>query len=528
MKTITRMTRMGKDMWGAYSLRERSLIILLLLALVGTIILGFSDPAHKKDEFGSSPRVVTVATVSSLGKESVPLPLLGTVTSRSEATIRSETGGKIIGVYKKLGDYVPAGTVIAEFENSAERAQVLSAEGAYEAATAGRDIAKINRGSSDASLAEAKTQAMNALSTTYAGLDDAVRTKTDVVWRNPTTRDAKLIVTVADARLIIELENKRSTIENMLRAREERNSHLDLYDDLISELNLIETETNIVKDYLDDLSLALNRSLPDSTISQGTIDGWKAVVGGARSSAGGMLSLITNTRNALNMSLSANKIAEKNSSLSGTDSGSSADAGVKSALGNLRGAQARLEKTIIRSPIGGTINSLSVSTGDFIPPFTQVAVVSNNGALEVLAYVTEDDSKELTVGGVVTIDDTKQGTITRIAPAIDPDTKKIEVRIGITGNSGTLTNGQSVRIGAMRSAKKLAGTDIKIPLSALKITPNGAVVFTISTSSTLVLHPVTMGALMGDMVVISEGLTGDMIIVSDARGLRDSMAVTIK
>ena len=36
-------------------------------------------------------------------------------------------------VYKKLGDYVNAGEVIAEFENSGERAQVLQAEGAYDA-----------------------------------------------------------------------------------------------------------------------------------------------------------------------------------------------------------------------------------------------------------------------------------------------------------------------------------------------------------------------------------------------------------
>ena len=47
-----------------------------------------------------------------------------------------------------------AGQVIAEFENSGERASVLQAEGAYDAAKAARDLARINQGSATVSLSE--------------------------------------------------------------------------------------------------------------------------------------------------------------------------------------------------------------------------------------------------------------------------------------------------------------------------------------------------------------------------------------
>ncbi len=67
-------------------------------------------------------RAVTLASVGDLSLNTSPLPLLGTVTSRSEANIKAESSGKLAAVYKKLGDYVSAGEVIAEFDNGAERA----------------------------------------------------------------------------------------------------------------------------------------------------------------------------------------------------------------------------------------------------------------------------------------------------------------------------------------------------------------------------------------------------------------------
>jgi RND family efflux transporter MFP subunit len=248
-----------------------------------------------------------------------------------------------------------------------------------------------------------------------------------------------------------------------------------------------------------------------------------------RAAVNGSLSSIGGTRTALRGAVSANAISEKNFS-SGGSGVATADASVKSALGALNAAQARLDKTIVRSPISGTINSLAVETGDFVSPYSEIAVVGNNGALEIVAYATEDDATLLKTGGKVTIGESTPGVITRIASALDPRTKKIELRIGISGDARSLVNGATVRIAAARAIGSANGNRpdvIQIPLSALKITPTGSVVFTVSASSTLVAHPVKEGTLLGERVVITEGLSPDMMIITDARGHKDGEAVTV-
>ena len=56
-----------------------------------------------------------------------------------------------------------------------------------------------------------------------------------------------------------------------------------------------------------------------------------------------------------------------------------------------------LEKTIIRSPIS-IVEQFHHQARDFLAPAQQVAVVSNNGALEAVAYVTEEDKARVAVG----------------------------------------------------------------------------------------------------------------------------------
>lgn len=516
---------------------KTKIIVGIVIAVSGILVWRyFSSSSASEAEVVKADRAITVASVATLSQISTPLPLLGTVSSKSEADVRAESSGRLVAVYKKLGDYVRAGEVIAEFDNSAERAGVVQAQGAYDAAKAGQgiasistNIAEINTGLSVTSLTNAKTQAQNTIKTVYVTLDDAVRTKTDGQFSNPQTREAKFVVSVSDAKLVIALEAEHQNIESLLSTRERRNRTFTENDDLVAELNTIENEANTVKTYLDDLSLALNHAIPDNSASQSTIEGYKTSTGLARAAVGGSLSVIAISRTALNASISASKVAQKSLELSNTGSTASTEASLKSALGLLQAAEARLESTIIRSPISGTINSISVHTGDFIPPFGEVAVVSNNGALEVVSYTTLEDAIVLKVGGKVTIEGSVPGVITSIAHAIDPKTKKIEIRIGILGSQSALINGQSVRIEAMR-ARVVAtnkNKNIQIPLSALKITPLGARVFTVSASSTLVAHPVKEGKLLGDQIEIVEGLTPEMEIVIDARGLKEGQAITL-
>lgn len=472
--------------------------------------------------------VVTISPVSELANGDTNLPLLGVVTSTSEATIRSESSGKLTRVYKKLGDAVVAGQVIAEFENSGERAAVLQAEGSYDAAKAARDIARINTGSTNSSAGEAKNNALNAISSAYITMDDVIHVKADTFFADARNDDAKILISVPDSALVYSLESKRKAIEKILLAREVKNRSITTSNDLVGELNAVQLEVQTIKTYLDDLASAYLKAVPDSTYSQAAIDNGKTTLGIARSTISATNGALTSSRTSLNASLAAQEVAGKTS---GDSSGSiaAADANVKQAQGSYNAALSRLEKTVIRSPISGTLNSLSIDTGDFISAFTEVAVVSNNGALEVVSYVTDEDAKRIQPGNEVTIDGGTKGVITRIASAIDPKTKKIEVRIGITDKT-TLVNGQSVRVTITKGKQVVSSTGgpIKIPLSALKLTPDGAFVFTLSATSSLISLPVKEGAILGEEIQIISGLNGTESIVTDARGLKAGMVVTVK
>ncbi len=475
-------------------------------------------------------RKVIVASVASLSNSDKGFPLVGTVTSLSEATIRAESGGKLTYVSKKLGDMVYAGGVIAELENSSEKAALLQAEGVYDQAKVARSIAGLNSGQAGSSLADTRNQALNTVINTYSTLEDSVRGKTDSAYTDPKFEQVKLLLAIPDANLATSLEVKRKAIEKILIARELKNKTLTQNSDLSLEINNALTDAQTIKVYLDDLYTGYSKALSDSNFSQTAIDTGKTNTQTARQAVATTISAIVTMRTTLSVSVTASQVAGGDTQIQSSGSVAAADAQVKQALGAYNGALARLEKTIIRSPITGTLNSLSINTGDFITAFSQVAVVSNNGALEVISLVTDDDAKRITVGSLVTIDGSIAGVITRIASAIDPTTKKIEVRIGIKDVKSTLTNGQSVRVLIGQDKKTQSAVTKKsgpviIPIAALKLTPRGGNVFIVSATNTLIALSVREGAIMGEEIQILEGLTGDEVIVTDARGLKEGQVV---
>ena len=147
--------------------------------------------------------------------------------------------------------------------------------------------------------------------------------------------------------------------------------------------------------------------------------------------------------------------------------------------------------------------------------------------------MTGSDAQTLSVGNKVTVGDTATGVITQIAPAINPQTGTIEVDIGLNGDESSLVDGDSVTVSLDRSvaASSVSSNNgsIIIPIVSLKITPDGPVVFLVDgTTKTLVSHPVSIGSILGENIVVTKGLTSDMIIVTDARGLTDGENVSVK
>ena len=210
---------------------------------------------------------------------------------------------------------------------------------------------------------------------------------------------------------------------------------------------------------------------------------------------------------------------------SGTVSASGAQ--IKIALGSLQAAQSAYQKTIVRSPIQGVVNALYLKTGDYVSPGQPAAIIANNNGLQIKTFISEIDGANLNVGDAVSIEGGASGVITAKADALDPTNGKVAIVVGVNPDSG-LTNGATVKVTFSRVSEVKVDERIIVPLSALKITPEGASVFTVNAEDKLEAIVVTKGQLYGDNIEILSGITKETRIVTDARGLKAGQLVTIK
>jgi RND family efflux transporter MFP subunit len=475
-----------------------------------------------------SIRQVEVRSVAALAAESSPLEIVGTVSAKSEATVLAESSGRITRAYYGLGDVVGAGASIVALENASQQAALLQAQGAQDAAQAALDKVKSGaraeeKSTLQASLNAGQQGAVNALLSAYTAVDNAIRGTTDPFFISPNGVSPRFKILAYDSQVKINAEDGRIALNSVLAREKTRAADLSTDDDLHAEFDTTTTEVRQVRDFLDTVIATLNAGIAAPEYPQSTIDAYLSDATAARASINTVLSTLSSAHLALQMA--ENNLKESVVGARPEDI-AAAEAALKQAQGSVAAARASLEKTIVRAPISGTINSFSLKVGDHVSQGSPVVTVANNSALEVIAYVSESDAREIAVGQNVSFDSGAKGIVTKIAPALDPVTKRIEVRIGISDPGKTLLNGQSILARIERVAPGIAVTSrITIPISAVKVEADRTTVFTVGADSALVAHEVKLGALLGDRIEITEGVSADMQIVTDARGLREGQSV---
>ncbi len=484
---------------------------------------------------------VEVKSVAELSSAATPLSLVGSVTSKSEASVRAEKSGQIVRVNTSLGAGISAGAIAAEIENASERAAVLQADAGLDAAQANlakvtggvrteqRSILEANVTAATSAVESARSNALSAILSAYATMDSGIRATTDKLFTNPGSTNSHFNITTSDARLTIQIETARDTLTPYLAREAAVSDSLSASSDLTGEIATAQTEVRAARNFLDLIVSALNKAIPSQSASSAQIATYLAEATAVRTSLTSILTALSAATQSMSSSQSALEVARTNLAQGVTggqpEDVAAARAAVKQAQGGLAAARANLEKTIIRAPISGTVNSFSLRRGDYVQISSPVLTIANNGSLEVVTYVSENDAREIAVGQPATIEQAS-GVVTRVAPALDPVTKKIEVRIGVAAPKG-LINGQSVLVSIVRIRPVSGDTSrITIPIAAVKVEAERTIVFTVE-DDVLVAQAVELGALLGERVVIVSGLTPDMRIVVDARGLREGEKVQV-
>lgn len=478
---------------------------LALLIIAGVALQVFRKDAAVAPLSTNDAKSVTVARVGDMAAGS-SFRVVGTVEAVSEAKLQTEASGRITNVAVKLGDWVAAGTVIASIENSRERASLLQAEGMYDAVTA-------QSAQSEVGLDEARVGVENVYRKAFTTSEVAMNNLVDELFSDATSQISGFRLD-ANGRTL-ELVNTRRELRAMLAAWSADVAGNFALASPESLLRTAEQNTILINDFVTELAQIVVAQDPTTAFPEATLSSYESRFENTRGALNAMLADISHARSAYEQAaLSASGMT---TSLS--------DAQLKSALGSLRAAQANYEKTLVRTPIAGTVNALYLKAGEFVGPNAPAALIANNGALEIKTAVSEEDSALLHVGDTVSIDRKATGTIARIAPGIDPLTGKIEVRITITDALG-LKNGSTVGI-SFSEQEEVAGADITVPIVAIKMLPSSPVVFSMNDEQKLVAHPVVLGEVRGSVVVVSEGLTRDMEIISDARGMQAGETVEV-
>ena len=489
-----------------YIKKHRLISIAVVVAAVALVAIMLRGDGVQVAEESSLPLVTTTSARAEAGTEQVTL--VGTVRAFTEAVVTTERAGRVTSVPVTLGERVAAGTVVATLENAAERASVLQAEGSYEAALAAAAQSDVGVTEAQNNLEAAENALKAALSSAYTTVNGTIQNTVDAFYSNP---DSRLPGVKIDGQgRTAFLNDERVAFQTILPAWQSSLSLLtsesldNSVENAIANVNrtiaLVDTFIFIFNNQ-DNVSRYTTEELQTFSTNFTTV---RSSLIGVRSTLQSGLTAVNNAKE---------QVTRADISASGGAT-SAADAQVKQALGALRAAQSNLAQTVLRTPIAGTVNVLDIRVGDFIGAQVAAARVANNDALEVVTYVGDKELQTLEVGDKLMLQGTIEGTITAIAPAVDPNTKKTEVRIA--AESTDIKNGDTVTITTSFESATVGA--VIIPITAVKFALENGSVFLVE-SGRLVERPVTVGTIRGGSVEIITGLSIDESFVRDARGL---------
>lgn len=405
---------------------RRTLATLLILALVIIAAIFLFGGTDEESEAAAGLREVRMISVAGLGTgaSGVAVP----TANGNSYVIRSEASGKVLRAAKT--GVVAEGAIIAQLENSAQRASLLQAEGSYEAAVAAS-------GGNQTSQASARQDGVRTWTSATVKAAETLRTAIDGYFaevRGTQGAGGFRLVAFGAAQ---ELNAARSSIEtNILDRWETETANESNIDARLAQLN---TDLSTIGGLIDRIAALVPRQEVTSVYTEADRAADAAALAAARTAITGQQEAVDSARTAIT-----------NASGSGD---ASAQAQVKQALGSLEAARAAYAKTTVRAPFAGTLTSVSVAAGDIV-----------------------------SAGGDIAI----------IVPKEGVETERRFV----------------------------------LPLSAVKYTPAGALVFLVNSEGVLESKPVETGLVTADSISV-KGLDGDEMIVGDVRGLKAGEKVEV-
>jgi len=424
----------------------------------------------------------------------------GIVRPSQTISLSFETQGKVREIKVKEGDKVSAGQELVVLDKSELNLQVSQAlaslqtyearldkvlAGAsaediqvYETALANAEITLVDTvADAESDLDQAYENMIVEIHDAYVDCDDAVRNKVDQFFNNPRGASPQLKFNSTDSSLDSQIESERFSVENSLNSWLLSINGLSDSSDLDTYISMAEQNINQVKSFLDNVALAVNSLTADSSLSQTTIDTWKAAVATARSSVSTALSSLISQKqtiltikitnetkvnaaravvNTARDNLAFKKAAPREADLT------LAEADVRQARALLDLKEESLRKSSLRSPIDGVITMVGTKVGQVVSINVPVVLVDSENDFQIKVDIYEEDIPRVKIGDPVDIeivafpDEILGGHVASVNPAekLVGGVVYYEVEISFDNERESLRNGMTADIGIITDRKE--------------------------------------------------------------------------
>lgn len=349
-----------------------SVVVLLVVVFVGYQILGKNG--NKKETLIVKRGDVTQKVI--VNGKTKPI---------NAVDLGFQVNGTVSRALVSIGSRVTTGQSLVSLDSSELNAQYLKAQANLASEKAKLD--EVKKGTrpeeiavSETSVVNAKTALLDAQKNLKNKVIDAVNNDIDQLFINPRSNNPQFILPITGPQLRTDILSGRVEIETII-----NNWQLD-----ISSENLTK-----IKNFIDNVALAVNRETPSSVATQTMLDTYRASISSARNA-------VITADGTLNDVKSALTLAEKNLALKKSGSTpeaiSSQEAKVLQADADLQNVAAQLSKTSLRSPQNGVVTKQEAKVGEVVTPGKVIVSIISDNKLEIESNVSEISIGKVAIG----------------------------------------------------------------------------------------------------------------------------------
>ncbi len=198
---------------------------------------------------------------------------------------------------------------------------------------------------------------------------------------------------------------------------------------------------------------------------------------------------------------------------------------------NLQVARTNMERTVIKAPLTGVLNSRDRERGEYVSPGDTVAQIVDIAQVKVGIQIPEKDVRFIRMGQPVTIEVDAlggrqfTGKVTYISELADASTRTTPIELTLDNSSGMLHAGMIIRA---RISRQVLRDVVMIPLASVIPLEDGKVVYVVE-DGLAQKREVELGMIRGTEVQVLSGLhRGDQLIVKGHRQVGPGQQVAIR